>query len=66
MIEEVKVPNIQGMSIKEAQKTVKELGLELSIDNETEELDKENTIIVEQTPKENVVVNKGNKIYVKY
>ena len=54
------------MSIKDAEKTVKEIGLEISIENDTEELDKENTIIVEQTPKEGIVVNKGNKIYVKY
>ncbi len=60
------MPNIQGMSIKDAEKTVKEIGLEISIENDTEELDKENTIIVEQTPKEGIVVNKGNKIYVKY
>ncbi|MCI8618414.1 MAG: PASTA domain-containing protein [Clostridia bacterium] len=66
MIEEVKVPNVQGISIKDAQKVVKELGLELSIENEAEDLDKENTIIVDQTPKEGIVVNKGNKIYVKY
>ena len=59
MIEEVKVPNVQGI-------IVKELGLELSIENEAEDLDKENTIIVDQTPKEGIVVNKGNKIYVKY
>ena len=66
MIEEVKVPNVQGISIKDAQKVVKELGLELSIENEAEDLDKENTIIVDQTPKEGFVFNKGNKIYVKY
>ncbi len=60
------MPNIQGMSIKDAEKAVKEIGLEISIENDTEELDKENTIIVEQTPKEGIVVNKGNKIYVKY
>lgn len=66
VIEEVKVPNVQGISIKDAQKVVKELGLELSIENEAEDLDKENTIIVDQTPKEGIVVNKGNKIYVKY
>lgn len=65
-VEEIQIPNIQGMSIKEAQKVVKELGLQIIIENDTEELDKENTIIVEQIPKENVVVKKGNKIYVKY
>ena len=64
-IEQVQVPNIEGKSIKEAESIVKEIGLELSIESNSEELDKENTIITEQTPKEGVVVNKGNKIYVK-
>lgn len=65
-VEEVQVPNIEGMSIKEAEKVVKELGVELNFENEVENLDKENTIIVEQTPKEGVFVNKGNKIYIRY
>ena len=45
-IEQVQVPNIEGLSIKEAQKSVKELGLELSIENDSEELDKENTVVI--------------------
>lgn len=65
-IEQVQTPNIEGKTINEAKKIVKELGLELSIENDSEELDKENTIIVEQTPKEGIVINKGNKIYIKY
>lgn len=73
VIEEVTVPNLVGLSIKEAEKTVKELGLEISFENilnNTEEnkesLDKENTIIKEQTPTEGIKINKGNKIFVKY
>jgi len=63
--QEVKTPNIEGLNLKEAQKIVKELGLELSIEDYTEELDKENTMIVEQTPKEGINVKKGSKIYLK-
>lgn len=65
-IEQVQVPNIEGLSIKEAQKSVKELGLELSIENDSEELDKENTVVIEQTPKEGITINKGSKVYAKY
>lgn len=69
-VEEVSVPNLIGMSIKEADKTVKEIGLELNIEGITEEnkesLDEENTIIKEQTPVEGIKINKGNKIFVKY
>ena len=69
-IEEVNVPNVTGISIKEAEKILKETGLELSIEEITEEnveiLDKENTIIKEQTPTEGIKINKGNKIFVKF
>ena len=69
-IEEVTVPNLVGMSIKEAEKILKDTGLELSVEGITEEnketLDKENTIIKEQTPTEGIKINKGNKIFVNY
>jgi len=72
-IEEVTVPNITGLSIKEAEKTVKELGLEISFENivnnaeeNKESLDKENTIIKEQIPTEGIKINKGNKIFANY
>ena len=69
-IEETNVPNITGLSIKEAEKILKEKDLELSIEGITEEneetLDKENTIIKEQTPTAGIKVKKGNKVFVKY
>ncbi len=65
-VEQVQVPNVEGMSIKEAEKIVKEVGLEISIQNDTEEIDKENTIVTSQSPREGVSVNKGSKIFVQY
>ena len=65
-VEQVQVPNVEGLSIKEAEKMVKEFGLELNIENDSEELDKENIIVTEQTPKEGITVNKGSKVYIKY
>ena len=65
-VERVQAPNVEGMSIKEAEKIVKEVGLEISIQNDTEELDKENTIVTLQSPREGVSVNKGSKIFVQY
>ena len=64
VIEEITMPNITGLSIKEAEKMLKELGLEINIDEEG--VDKENTIIKEQIPKEGIKVNKGSRIIVKY
>ena len=69
-IEEISVPNVTGLSIKEAEKILKEAGLESVISGITEEneesLDKENIIIKEQTPTEGIKINKGNKIFVKF
>lgn len=61
-IEEISVPNVIGLSIKEAEKVVKEAGLELSI----EEMPDENTIIKQQVPAEGIKINKGNKIFIEY
>ena len=65
-VEQVQVPNVEGLSIKEAEKITKEVGLEISIQNDSEELDRENTIIKEQYPREGVSVNKGSKIFVEF
>lgn len=65
-VEQVQVPNVEGLSIKEAEKVTKEAGLEISIQNDSEGLDKENTVIREQSPREGVSVNKGSKIFVQY
>ena len=58
--------NIEGKTISEAAKILKEIGLELQINNEQEGIDKENTIIKEQTPKVGIKVNKGSKVYIDY
>ena len=65
-VEEVETPDIIGKNIKEAEKIVKGNGLELIIQNETENLDKENTIIKNQTPQAGIMVNEGNKVYIEY
>lgn len=65
-IEEIKTPNIEGITIKEAEKIIKDIGLEINIENDNEELDKENILVKEQTPKEGIVINKGTKVYIKY
>ncbi len=61
---DVQVPNIEGKSIKEAESILKENNLKLVINNEQECIDKENTIIKEQTPKAGVKVKEEANIYV--
>lgn len=65
-IEQIQVPDITGKSINEAQKILKDSSLEVVIENDSEELDKENIIIKEQIPKAGIIVNSGSKVYVKY
>lgn len=65
-VERVETPDLIGKSIKEAEKALKESGLELVIENETEELDKDNTAVKEQVPNAGITVNKGSKVHIKY
>lgn len=64
-VEQVQTPDILGKSILEAEKILKESGLELNIEIEIEELDKENTVIKEQLPNAGIIVKKGSKVIVK-
>lgn len=66
VIEEVNTPDLIGKSISQAEKIVKESGLELVIQNETEEMDKENITIKTQVPQAGITINKGNKVYIEY
>lgn len=65
-LEQIQTPDIVGKTIQEVEKILKEDGLELVIENETEEMDKDNIVVKEQTPKAGITVNKGSKINIKY
>ena len=60
------MPDITEKTISEAQKILKDNSLEMVIENDSEELDKDNIIIKEQIPKAGITVNSASKIYVKY
>ena len=62
----IEVPNIEGKSIKEAEKELKDLKLELCINNEQEGIDKENTTVKNQTPLQGISVKEGSKVYIDY
>lgn len=61
---EVEVPNIEGKTLKEAEKLLKENNLKLVISNEQEGMDKENTIVKIQTPKASIKVKEESNVYV--
>lgn len=65
-VEQIQTPDIIGKSISEAEKILKESGLITVIENDSEELDKESTMVKEQTPKAGITVNSGSKIYIGY
>ena len=62
--EQVTTPDVIGKTVTEAEKIMKENGLELVIQNEEDEMDKDNSIIKTQTPQAGITINKGNKVYV--
>lgn len=65
IIEEVEVPEIRQMNLKEATNVLKEIGLEIQTNIEiTGEMNKEEIIIKEQLPKPGIKVKKGSKISV--
>lgn len=58
----IEMPNVTGISFKEAETTLKELGLEVEIDGlSKEEVDSEQTII-DQLPKNGIQINQGTKV----
>ena len=65
-IEQVEVPDVTKKTLKEAEKILKQEDLTPVIENEEEGLDKENTYVLEQTPKPGIIVKNESKIYLKY
>lgn len=63
---EIEVPNIEGKTIKEAESILKENNLKLVINNEQEEMDKENILVKEQTPKPSIKVKEGSNVYISW
>ena len=64
-IEEVQTPDVLGKTLDEAEKILNESGLEAVYEIDSQEIDKENIYIQEQTPKAGIEVNKGSKVYLK-
>ena len=63
-IEEVKVPELTGKTLKEAKQIAKEAGINIIIENETENLNEETAIVKKQTPSAGITINKGTNIFI--
>lgn len=66
ILEEIQAPDLLGKTLEEAEQIAKENEIELVIENEAEELDKQTTIVKEQVPKAGITIQKGSKIYIEY
>ena len=66
IVEEIETPDLLEKTLAEAQKIAKENEIELVIEGEAEELDKENVMVKEQIPKAGIIIQKGSKVYIKY
>ena len=62
--EEVEMPEIRNKTVKEAREILKELGLELEINNLTEEINENETYVKEQIPKPGIKITKETKVYI--
>ena len=65
MLEDVEVPNVEGLTIEEARNTLKESGLDINIENE-ENVNEKEAIVKEQLPKKGIKLKSGTKVIVKY
>ena len=65
-VEEIQTPDLVGETIEAAEKIAQENSVELVIENETENLDKQSITVKEQTPKAGITIKKGSKIYLEW
>ena len=54
----IEMPDVTGINLKEAKKTLKDLGLQIEIEGE----ENEESIITDQLPKKGIQVNTGAKV----
>ena len=61
--EKVNVPDVMGKTLTEATKILKEQGFEVKINNETEDLNKDETLVKEQIPTSGIEATAGSCVY---
>lgn len=62
--EEIETPELRNKTVKEAKQILKELGLNLEINNAQEEIDDSEIYVKEQIPKPGVKITKERKVYI--
>ena len=56
-VESIEMPNVIGMSIEEAKKSLKNLGLEVEINGEGD-------TVIDQLPKKGIQINEGTEVMI--
>ena len=64
--ESVTVPDVMYKTAEEAEKMMKEAGLEMQCQEELDKIQKKEKIVKEQSPSGGVTINKGSKIQVSF
>lgn len=62
--QEVEVPNLMGMTVKEAKETLENLGLEIEIKEEEENNSNQEKTITKQLPKAGIKIKQGTSVIV--
>lgn len=62
-VKEIVVPECRNKTVKQVKKEIKELGLELQINNDNEE-NIDEKIVTNQVPLPGIKINSGSKIYI--
>lgn len=64
-VQDVEIPNLIGLTIKDAKGKLKDLNLELEYEKlDNQPITEEDTVITEQLPKQGVKIKQGNKVMV--
>ena len=61
-VNQIQVPDITGKTIKEAEEILEQSNLKIRIKDETDNIDKENTIVKNQIPQAGIIVNEESEI----
>ena len=57
-LENIEMPNLTGLTVQEAKKILKDLGVEVEINGEAVQ----ESIVIEQLPKKGIEINTGTKV----
>ena len=64
ILKSIEMPDVTGITVAEASKILKELGLEFSVEKQIQNEGEAENIVVEQLPKKGIQINEGTKVII--